>query len=219
MRMGGNCSPGLVPPTPGRALAQPGDRFVHRAERYVRFMSAVCTRCGAPLAEDARFCSSCGAPVGAQDAERKLATMLFADLVGSTELAAGVDPEDIRRRLAPFFDLARSVIEEHGGTVEKYIGDAVMAVFGVPRAHGDDPDRAVTAALALLERVGSSPNGFAVRIGVETGEVLAVRSGGDLSVTGDAVNAAARLQAAAAENEVLVGQRTAESCRVARLDP
>src|SRR5439155_8073156 len=103
--------------------------------------------------------------------------------------------------------------------VEKYIGDAVMAVFGVPAAHGDDPDRAVAAALALVERVGAVGDGLAVRVGIETGEGLAVEPGGDLSVTGEAVNAAARLQSAADENEVLVGERAARSCRAARLEP
>src|SRR4051812_49898303 len=78
--------------------------------------------------------------------------MVFADLVGSTELAADLDPEELRGKLTPFFDVARATLEEHGGTIEKDIGDAVLAVFGVPRAHGDDPDRAVAAALALIER-------------------------------------------------------------------
>jgi class 3 adenylate cyclase len=145
--------------------------------------------------------------------------MVFADLVGSTELAASLDPEALRRRLGPFFEIARATLEEHGGTVEKFVGDAVLAVFGVPRTHGDDPDRAVAAALALVDRISHSGDGLAVRVGVETGEVLALDSAGDLSVTGEAVNAAARLQGAAAENEVLVGGRAARSCRQARLEP
>ena len=107
-------------------------------------------------------------------------------------------------------------IEEHGGTVEKYIGDAVMAVFGVPRAHGDDPDRAVAAGLALVAPRRGARDGLTVRVGVETGEVLALEPGGDLSVTGEAVNAAARLQQAAAPGEVLVGARAARACRAAR---
>ncbi len=179
-----------------------------------------CQRCGTPAADDARFCASCGAPLGSlEGAERKLATMVFADLVGSTELASSLDPEELRRRLAPFFEIARATLEEHGGTVEKFVGDAVLAVFGVPRTHGDDPDRAVTAALELVDRVAAVGDGLAVRIGVETGEVLAIESAGDLSVTGEAVNAAARLQGVAAENEVLVGERAARSCREARLEP
>jgi len=143
--------------------------------------------------------------------------MVFADLVGSTEMASGLDPEELRGRLAPFFEVARSTLEEHGGTVEKYVGDAVLAVFGVPRVHTDDPDRAVAAALALTERVASMNRGLAVRVGIETGEVLALDRGDDLSVTGEAVNAAARLQQAAAPGEVLVGERAAYACRASEV--
>ncbi len=142
--------------------------------------------------------------------------MLFADIVGSTELAAGSDPEQLRGRLAPFFDVVRAVIDEHGGTIEKFIGDAVMAAFGVPRSHGDDPDRAIGAGLALVERVAAL--GIEVRVGVESGEVLALDAGGDLSVTGGAVNAAARLQTAASPGEVLVGTGAARSVRRTELD-
>ncbi len=167
----------------------------------------------------ARFCPSCGAPLSVLDgAERKLATIVFADLVGSTELASSLDPEELRRRLTPFFDVARSALEEHGGTVEKFVGDAVMAVFGVPQAHGDDPDRAVAAALDLTHRVSSLESGLSVRIGVETGEVLSTQQRGDLSVTGEAVNAAARLQQGARPGEVLVGERAARACRAARVE-
>jgi class 3 adenylate cyclase len=150
--------------------------------------------------------------------ERKIATMLFADLVGSTELATNLDPEDLRGRLEPFFDAARTALEQHGGTVEKYIGDAVMAVFGAPVAHGDDPDRAIAAALAVIDKVSAIDGNLAVRVGIETGEVLAVPESGDLRVTGEAVNAAARLQQAASPGEVLVGERTARACRRAQLE-
>ncbi len=150
--------------------------------------------------------------------ERKIATMLFADLVGSTRLATQLDPEDLRRRLEPFFEAARSALEQHGGTVEKYIGDAVMAVFGAPVAHGDDPDRAVAAGLAVAESVADLDGELAVRVGIETGEVLSVQGTGDLRVTGEAVNAAARLQQAAQPGEVLVGERAARACRRARLE-
>ena len=98
-----------------------------------------------------------------EGAERKLATMVFADLAGSTELAAGLDPEDLRAKLEPFFELAREALTGHGGTIEKYIGDAVMAVFGVPRAHGDDADRAVAAGLELARQVTERGGGLAVR--------------------------------------------------------
>jgi class 3 adenylate cyclase len=182
-------------------------------------MSRSCARCGAPAAGDARFCSTCGSPLEPPPGgERKVATMLFADLVGSTRLAAALDPEELRGRLAPFFEVARSALEEHGGTVEKYIGDAVMAVFGAPVAHGDDPDRAVAAALALVDRVARLDGEPAIRVGIETGEVLAVREAGDLAVTGEAVNAAARLQQAARPGQVLVGARAARACRRTRLE-
>ena len=150
--------------------------------------------------------------------ERKIATMLFADLVGSTELATELDPEDLRGRLEPFFDAARDALEQHGGTVEKYIGDAVMAVFGAPVAHGDDPDRAIAAGLTVIDQVSAIDGDLAVRVGIETGEVLAVPESGDLRVTGEAVNAAARLQQAASPGEVLVGERTARACRRAQLE-
>jgi class 3 adenylate cyclase len=181
-------------------------------------MAQTCARCGAAVGDDARFCPSCGSPLGAlAGAERKLATMVFADLVGSTQLASDLDPEELRGRLAPFFQVARSALEEHGGTVEKYVGDAVMAIFGVPVTHGDDPDRAVAAALALTERVRAMDQGLDVRIGIETGEVLALERAGDLSVTGEAVNASARLQQAAEPGEVLIGERAARACRASEL--
>src|SRR4051812_39241865 len=182
-------------------------------------MAQTCARCGASAGDEARFCPSCGAPLGElAGAERKLATMVFADLVDSTKLASNLDPEELRGRLAPFFRVARGALEEHGGTVEKYVGDAVMAVFGVPVTHGDDPDRAVAAALALTERVRAMDQGLDVRIGIETGEVLALERAGDLSVTGEAVNAAARLQQAAAPGEVLIGERAARACRASEID-
>jgi class 3 adenylate cyclase len=183
-------------------------------------MARVCTNCGTEAAEGDRFCSACGTALETgEGAERKLATMVFVDLVGSTEIAAGSDPEDLRGRLEPFFETARASLREHGGTIEKYVGDAVLAVFGVPQAHGDDPDRAIAAALDLAERVANLDQALAVRIGIEAGEVLAQDGGGDLSVTGEAVNAAARLQQAAAPGEVLVGERAMRYCRRAQLEP
>ncbi|HEX2127715.1 MAG TPA: AAA family ATPase [Solirubrobacterales bacterium] len=151
------------------------------------------------------------------DAERKLATIVFADLVGSTKLVAGRDPEDVRGTLQPFIALARRTFEEHGGVVEKYIGDAVMAVFGAPQAHGDDPDRAVAAALALVERLSSEEERLELRIGIEAGEVLVAPRDGDLSVTGEPTHAAARLQQAAEPGEILVGPRAAQAVRTAEL--
>ncbi len=183
-------------------------------------MGRVCANCGTEAGEGDRFCSNCGTPLnGGEGAERKLATMVFVDLVGSTQMAAELDPEVLRGRLEPFFETARNSLRQHGGTIEKYVGDAVLAVFGVPQAHGDDPDRAVAAGLDLAERVAGLDQDLAVRIGIEAGEVLAQDGGGDLSVTGEAVNVAARLQQAAQPGEVLVGERAARYCRRARLEP
>jgi len=145
--------------------------------------------------------------------ERKLVTVLFADIVGSTEMGLSHDPEVIRAVLGRAFESASEVLREHGGTVEKFIGDAVMAVFGVPAAHDDDPDRAVRAAFVLRDRIaGADPGGgppLRVRIGVNTGEAVA-GSGQSTQflVTGPAVNAAARLQQAAAPGEIVVGDLT-----------
>ena len=134
--------------------------------------------------------------------ERKLATVLFVDLVGSTALASGQDPEVVRRRVTTFFEHASSCIQQHGGTVEKFAGDAVMAAFGIPRAHEDDAERGMRAALGILEDVERL--GLEARIGIEAGEVLADETDATFA-TGEAVNVAARLQQAAGPNEILVG--------------
>jgi class 3 adenylate cyclase len=148
--------------------------------------------------------------------ERRLVTVLFADLSGSTELGRSTDPEAMRAILGRFFDVARAAIEARGGRVEKYIGDAVMAVFGMPRTHEDDPVRAVDAALEVRDRVRADPllgERVPVHLGVATGEVIATResAAGDFLVTGDAVNTAARLQQRARPWEILVASRTVEA--------
>src|SRR5205807_9204201 len=135
--------------------------------------------------------------------ERKLATVLFADLVASTELVSGADPEVVRRRVTTFFEGVAQCIESHGGTVEKFAGDAVMAAFGIPRSHEDDAERAVRSALAIVDRVHGL--GLEARIGVESGEVL-VDEVDSTFATGEAVNVAARLQQAARSGEILIGQ-------------
>jgi class 3 adenylate cyclase/tetratricopeptide (TPR) repeat protein len=142
--------------------------------------------------------------------ERKLATVLFVDLVSSTEQLAGVDPEVVRRRVTRFFDQVSHCIVTHGGTVEKFAGDAVMAAFGVPLAHEDDAERAVRAGLATLERVRELQ--LEARIGIESGEVVA-EDGDSTFATGEAVNLAARLQQHASPNEILVGPGTAALLR------
>src|SRR5512133_781547 len=135
--------------------------------------------------------------------ERKLATVLFADLVGSTELVSGQDPEITRRRVTAFFDSVAGCIETHGGTVEKFAGDAVMAAFGIPQAHEDDAERAVRAALGILENMGDL--GVNARIGIEAGEVVVDETDSTFA-TGEAVNVAARLQQAAGPGEILIGE-------------
>jgi class 3 adenylate cyclase/tetratricopeptide (TPR) repeat protein len=145
--------------------------------------------------------------------ERRIVTVLFADMAGSTALGEQLDPEEMRRILARYYAISRESVEQHGGTVEKFIGDAVMAVFGLPTAHGDDPDRAVAAAIAMRDRIRADPQlagRIAIRFGLSTGEVVASRdqSAGDFLITGDATNVAARLQQAAEPWAILVSDRT-----------
>src|SRR5436305_10705778 len=145
--------------------------------------------------------------------ERRIVTVLFVDMAGSTALGDELDPEEMRRLLARYYAIAREAVDQHGGTVEKFIGDAVMAVFGLPTAHGDDPDRAVAAALTMRERIRADAQlegRLAVRFGISTGEVVASRdqSAGDFLVTGDATNVAARLQQAAEPWGILASDRT-----------
>jgi class 3 adenylate cyclase len=139
------------------------------------------------------------------DERRKVVTILFCDLVGSTALGETTDPEALRARMRRYFEDLRTIIERHGGTVEKFVGDAVMAVFGIPTAREDDALRAVRAAHEMSDAVAE--HGLEARIGIDTGEVVA---GGDSEalVTGDAVNVAARLEQAAASGETLIGART-----------
>src|SRR5438105_284731 len=143
--------------------------------------------------------------------ERKLATVLFVDLVSSTELLADVDPEVVRRKVSRFFDQVSHCIVTHGGTVEKFAGDAVMAAFGVPLAHEDDAERAVRAALATLERVLEL--GLQARVGIESGEVVTEDEAHSTFATGEAVNLAARLQQEAQPGEILVGPGAARLVR------
>jgi class 3 adenylate cyclase/tetratricopeptide (TPR) repeat protein len=155
--------------------------------------------------------------------ERKVVSVLFADLVDSTRLAEQGDPEDVRRLLDAFHALAKAEIERYGGTVEKYIGDAVMALFGAPRAHEDDPERAVRAAIGIREAVGElnaadGSLGLHARVGVTTGEAV-VRLGarpelGESMAAGDVVNTGARLQSAAPVDGILVDEATHAATRV-----
>jgi class 3 adenylate cyclase/tetratricopeptide (TPR) repeat protein len=184
---------------------------------------AACPQCGRENADDARFCSACGvqlqsASQPAMREERKVVSILFADLVGFTSQAEKLDPEDVRATLSPYYAQLRSELERHGGTVEKFIGDAVMAVFGAPIAHEDDPERAVRAGLAIRDAIGEDGR-LQVRIAVTTGEALvnldASPAEGEGMVAGDVVNTAARLQSAAPTNGVLVDETTQRATRQA----
>jgi class 3 adenylate cyclase/tetratricopeptide (TPR) repeat protein len=176
-----------------------------------------CTICGRPLPEDARFCPNCGAVVGTAlgTEERKMVTVLFADLVDSTGLAQRLDPERAREVLGEFFTAANEELLALRGRPEKFIGDAVMAVFGLPHVHEDDALRAVRAGLALrgrarrLSKAAGMTEPLELRIGIESGEAATgVGPAGQLLVTGPVVNAAVRLQAAARPGQVLVGETT-----------
>jgi class 3 adenylate cyclase/tetratricopeptide (TPR) repeat protein len=180
----------------------------------------VCAACGHENPAGSRFCNGCGAPVATPVApreERKVVTVVFADIVGSTARAESLDPEDVRAVLAPYHARLRHELERHGGTVEKFIGDAVVGVFGAPAAHEDDPERAVRAALAIQDAIAglneADPTlALEVRVGVNTGEALVALDArpdlGEGLVSGDVINTAARLQSAAAPGGILVGEHT-----------
>jgi class 3 adenylate cyclase len=171
----------------------------------------VCAACGQENPPIAKFCLTCGRPLaGAKPAsreERRIVTVIFVDLVGFTSRAETLDPEDVRAILAPYHDRVRDEIESFGGVVEKFIGDAVVGVFGAPTAYGDDPERAVRAALSVRAALGTQ-----VRIAVNTGEALVTIGArperGEAMVAGDVINTAARLQSAAPAGGVLVGAET-----------
>jgi class 3 adenylate cyclase len=177
----------------------------------------ICAHCGQENPEGAKFCYACGAALGTRHVgeERRIVSVLFVDLVGFTSRAETLDPEDVRDILTPYYQHVREELEQHGGLVEKFIGDAVMGVFGAPTAFGDDPDRAVRAAFAV--RDWAEQEGLHVRIAVNTGEAIvglnARPERGEAMVAGDVVNTAARLQSAAPVGAVLVGEETYSSTR------
>jgi class 3 adenylate cyclase len=179
-----------------------------------------CTNCGEPNTDRARFCQSCGRPL-AEEAPlrevRKTVTILFADVTGSTALGERLDAESLRKVMSRFFEEMASILERHGGSVEKFIGDAVMAVFGMPIVHEDDALRAVRAAAEMRSAMRVLNEEFRaaydvtlqIRTGINTGEVVAGDLvGGQSFVAGDAVNVAARLEQAAPPGEVLIGEAT-----------
>ena len=173
-----------------------------------------CPSCGSQNAAGAKFCSECGArlaPAARPVEERKIVTVVFCDLVGSTARAERSDPEDVRAELSSYHARVRSELERRGGTVEKFIGDAVVAVFGAPVVHEDDAERAVRAALAIRDWA-LDEDAVDVRLAVNTGEALvtvdARADAGEGLVAGDVINTAARLQTAAPVNGILVGEKT-----------
>ena len=184
-----------------------------------------CARCGEINPDEARLCWSCGESLGGQGAaaeERRVVSVLFVDLVGFTGIAEGLDPEDLSRIQARYFHSVRSEITRYGGHVEKYIGDAVMALFGAPVAYGDDPERAVLAAFGIrraVEQLSADEPRFEleVRVGITTGEAFvdldADLAAGEGMASGDVVVTAFRLQSAAAAGGILVGEATYRATR------
>src|SRR6185503_14502958 len=185
----------------------------------------ICQNCQWESPPGFRFCPQCGHALSdaspAPRTERRVVTVLFCDLVGFTTRSDQADPEDVRAILEPFHRLAKTEIERHGGTLDKFIGDAAMGVFGSPVSHEDDPERAVRAALAILDGVATlnrpgAAEPLAVRIGVNTGEaVVSLAAGVQVgeNVAGDVVNTAARLQTAASAGTALVGEATYRATR------
>jgi class 3 adenylate cyclase len=183
---------------------------------------AICSSCGKENPEGFAFCGFCSAllvkqPVASAQEERKVVSVLFCDLVGFTAASEVADPEDVRARIRPYHARLREEIEAYGGTVEKFVGDAVMAVFGAPVAHEDDAERAVRAGLRILEAIGELNDAdpeleLQVRVGINTGEAVVALGArpeqGEGFVTGDVVNTAARIQSAAPVSGVAVGEQT-----------
>src|SRR5438477_6207365 len=182
-----------------------------------------CTVCGTENPPQARFCFACGAAIAeapppvAPSEERKVITAIFVDLVGSTARSEQLDPEDVKALVAPYHARVRSELELHGGTFEKFSGDAILALFGTPKAHEDDPERAIRAALAVQSSIAELNRedewlDLHIRIGIHTGEALVMlgaRPGeGEWSAAGDVLNTAARIQSAAPTDGVLVGKET-----------
>jgi class 3 adenylate cyclase len=188
---------------------------------------ALCISCGQENPDIARFCLACGAPIDARQArreERRIVSVVFVDLVGFTSRSEQLDPEDVRAILTPYHGTVRDELESFGGVVEKFVGDAVMAVFGAPTAHGDDPERAVRAALAVRDAVARLNDEqpeleLRIRGAVNTGEAVVTLSArpalGEAMVAGDVVNTASRLQQHSPVGEIIVGEETYRATRSA----
>ncbi len=185
-----------------------------------------CPSCGGTAPIDARFCPACGHALVSRHDERRVATVLFADLVGFTRLSETADPEQIKNIVDQCFERLAAEVVSYGGQVDKVIGDALVAIFGAPVAHEDDAERAVRAGLRMQERLdqlcGETGLELRMRIGINTGEVLvgALRAGGDYTAMGDVVNTASRLQTIASPGQVVVGPATHSATRAAvRYEP
>ena len=179
-----------------------------------------CPACGAPAVDGARFCAACGQPLQHRADERRVVTVLFADLVGFTSMAETRDPEHVKNLVDRCFERLVLDIAAFGGRVDKIVGDAILALFGAPLAHEDDAERAVRAGLAMQRTLADwattdDERALRLRIGINTGEVLvgALRAGGDYTAMGDVVNSASRLQTAAQPGQVLVGPTTVAATR------
>ncbi len=188
------------------------------AHRERSSADVICPSCAAQVPAGARFCPACGARLATGGEERRVVTVLFADLVDSTRLVESLDPEATRGLLDELFQPLAAEVRRCGGTLEKYVGDAIMAVFGFPTAHDDDAARAVRAALAMLDAaqdLAMDPAGFhpRLRIGLNTGEVVVGTLASDLRVAGDTVFTAARIQQAAEPDQVLISTRTLRAVR------
>ncbi len=204
---------------------EPGTRF---CDECGNGLSAACPSCGSTNRPNAKFCATCGTALTATpaaptaqraegaSAERRLVSVLFVDLVGFTPFAEEKDPEQVRETLDRYFAIARLAIERHGGTIEKFIGDAVMAVWGTPTAHEDDAERAVRAALELVDAIHELGPAIDARAGIMTGEAAVNLSAeGQGMVAGDLVNTSSRLQSVAPPGTVLVGETTMRAAQAA----
>src|SRR5215212_11897835 len=182
-----------------------------------------CIECGTDKPPQAKFCLGCGTamvaapPPAPPSEERKVITAIFVDLVGSTARSEQLDPEDVKALVAPYHARVRAELERHGGTFEKFSGDAVLALFGSPKAHEDDPERAIRAGLAVRNGIADLNAedewlDLHIRIGIHTGEALVMLgarpSEGEWSAAGDVLNTAARIQSAAPTDGILVGRDT-----------
>ena len=207
---------------PACGFLNPGDAAY--CGRCGRTLGRTCSRCGAgQLPTDVTYCTSCGAELEQSEPalERKIVSVVFVDVVGFTKLAEKLDPEDVRRIMDPYYACVRAELERYGGTVEKFIGDAAMALFGAPAAHEDDAERAVRAANAVREavsRLGDEGSAkLQVRVGIATGEAIVALNirpeDGSAMAHGDVVNTAARIQAAAPVDGILVDERTYRGTR------